>query len=133
MGTPKDPQKEYVLRAFAMLLGLVGLLINLIYFNIFLYRSVGLLMLIAAGFLIKKSNLRRSRSIGVIDVPQVRTGPGLMAWLVSAATTVAAGFFYFCMVQDQRAGGHYVWPAYAFAASALIVAIGWGYIFAKFS
>jgi len=44
---------------------------------------------------------------------------------------IAAGTFYFLMVDDQNHGGHVVWPVYAFAASAVGAGITLGYVAAR--
>lgn len=120
----------------AVVLLLSGGVVNVIYFNNFSIRSVGLLMCVVGALLVKISNVRGVRGLYITDAKKVNLGapkrPGQLAWALSVAAAVAIGISYIYLRKDALAGGHEVWPAYAFTASVLIAAVVWGYVASKF-
>ena len=131
-----DPKRRYGLFWLAVVLLLSGMVVNLIYLNDFLLRSVGLLLLLVGVFLVRASNVHGLMGVRVTSdsqvSSQVRKRPGPLVWVVSAASAAGLVIFYMCMLQADRAGGHEVWPVYAFGACALVAAVAWGYLVAKF-
>lgn len=130
------PKKRYGLFILAVVLLLSGIVINVIYFNDRPIRSLSLLMLIVGALLVKASNVRgllglRSTSTQSLN-PEILKRRGRLGWALGVASTASSVIFYFFLRQDELAGGHQVWPAYAFAASGLIGALIWGYVVSKF-
>lgn len=130
-----DPKKNYGLFALAIVLLISGLVINVIYFKDFPLRSFGLLIFVGGLFLVKLSNVRSVKAGGFTVSQTVNPAeskpPGLIAWALSVACAGAIVLSYICMRNDALAGGHEAWPAYAFAGSAVIAAMVWGYVVAK--
>lgn len=130
-----DPKKNYGLLALAIVLLISGLVINVVYFKDFPLRSFGLLMFVGGIFLVKASNVRSLQEgrfkVSQSENPVAHRRPGTVAWVLSVACAGAIALSYVCMRKDALAGGHEAWPAYAFAASAVIAAVVWGYVVAK--
>lgn len=130
------PKKRYGLFALAVTLLLSGVVVNIIYFNDFPRRSLGLLMCVVGALLIRISNVRSLKGARITNRPnlnpRVHKRLGRLAWVLSVASAMAIGIFYIYLRKDALAGGHEVWPAYAFAVSALIAAVVWGYVVSKF-
>jgi len=130
-----NPKKNYGLFALAIVLLIAGLVINVVYFRDFPLRSFGLLIFIGGVFLVRLSNVHDIKA-GRFTASQTvnasgRKRPGFIAWALSFACAVAIALSYICMRNDALAGGHEAWPAYAFAASAVVAAVVWGYVVAK--
>ena len=130
------PKKRYGLFVLAVTLLLSGVVVNVIYFKDFPIRSLGLLMCVVGVLLIRVSNVRGLKGTRIANGPNLNPGarkrPGRLAWVLSAASVIAIGISYIYLRKDALAGGHEVWPAYAFAGSALIAAAVWGYVVSKF-
>jgi hypothetical protein len=132
-----DKKRRYGLFWPAVVLLLSGVVVNLTYFNDFVLRSLGLLMLCVGVFLIRASNVRGLMGTRVTNQSyaksQVSKRPGPLAWTVSGASAVGMVVFYIFMSQANRAGGHEVWPVYAFGGCAFVATLAFGYLVAKFS
>lgn len=135
MMTQEAPKKRYGLFALAIILLLSGVVINVIYFKDFAIRSLGLLMCVVGILLIRVSNIRGLKGMRITNGqnmnPGVRKRPGRLAWALSVVSAIAIGISYIYLREDALAGGHQVWPVYAFAVSVLIAAVVWGYVVSK--
>ena len=132
-----DEKRRYGLFWFAIVLLLSGVVVNLIYFHDFLLRSMGLLLLCVGVFLIRASNVRGLMGMRVTNQThvkaQVSKRPGPLAWSVSGASAAGMVVFYILMLRANGAGGHEVWPVYAFGVCAFVATLAFGYLVAKFS
>jgi hypothetical protein len=132
----QDPKNRYGKFVVAVVLLLLGLVVNIRYFNNFPLRSLGLLLLVVGAFLMKTSNIHGMKAVnsssGLHLISPTRNRPGPLAWTASLSSVVALVISYIFLCQDANAGGHEAWPAYAFAGSALYGAIAWGYVVSKF-
>lgn len=132
-----NPKRRYGLFWLAVIALLSGVVVNLICFNYFILRSLGLLLLCIGVFLIRASNVRGLMGMRVTDQPYVKTQvskrPGALAWAVSGASAAGLVIFYIFMLRENRAGGHEVWPVYAFGVCAFVATLAFGYLVAKFS
>jgi hypothetical protein len=133
--TLAESKKRYVLFLVAIVLLLSGVAVNIIYLNDFLLRSVGLTLVLVGVGLIKASNvlgligLRATNDSFATTVE--RKGPGPLAWAVAIASAAGLVVLYLCMLQSDRAGGHDVWPVYAFGLCAFVATLAVGYFAAK--
>ena len=135
METQGQPAKRCGLFSLAVVLLLSGFIVNVIYFKDFPIRSLGLLMCVVGALLVKASNVRGVKWARLTNGqnlnPVARKRPGALAWALSVASALGIGISYVFLRRDALAGGHEVWPAYAFAVSALIAAVIWGYVVSK--
>jgi hypothetical protein len=130
-----DPKMRYGLFAIAIVCVLSGGVVNFIFINNFVIRSLSLVLLIAGVLLSKSSNIRGIKEGNLSSSQGTSTSerkrPGWLSISLSLASAGAIGMSYIYMRKDVLAGGHEVWPAYAFAVSVLVAAVVWGYVVAK--
>lgn len=131
-----NPNRRYGLFFLGIILLLSGAAANLIYLNSFPLRSIGLLLLIIGVLLIRASNIRGLMGIRAASTShvalQTHKRPGPLAWTVSLVSVAGLVIFYICMLRDDSAGGHAVWPVYAFGVCGVVATIACGYLAAKF-
>lgn len=137
MIAPKgNPNRRYTLFFFGIILLLSGVVVNLIYLNSFLLRTIGLLLLVIGVLLIRASNVRGLMGIRATNTScialRTHKRPGPLAWTVSVVSVAGLVIFYICMLRADHAGGHAVWPVYAFGACGIVATIACGYLAAKF-
>jgi hypothetical protein len=133
--TIPESKKRYVLFLVAIVLLLSGVVVNIIYLDDFLLRSVGLVLVLVGMGLIKASNVRglmRLRATNDSFATTIeRKAPGPLAWAVAITSAGGLVVFYLCMLQSDRAGGHDVWPVYAFGLCAFVATLTVGYFAAR--
>jgi len=119
-----------------LLVLLLGVLVNLLYINSFFLRNVGLALLLGGMLLIRASNVRDLLDTRATNDPQATPREGkrisLAAWVVSGASMAGLIVFYSLMLRADRAGGHDVWPVYAFGICGFVATLALGYLFSKF-
>jgi hypothetical protein len=136
MSIPAEARgRFYTLRALALVLLAVAGAAFFLWPNSFGIRSLGLLGIMIAVSLVRRSNTVVQRAQGeagtVWAPPNADRRVGPLVWALAAASFVACIVFYFCMNVDQAHGGNEVWPVYAFASAAIALAVTLGYVAAK--
>ena len=115
---------------------LSGVVVNFIYQNDFLLRSVGLLLLVVGVLVMRASNVRGL--MGLRDnndsyaTSRGSNRPGPLAWAASLASVAGLVISYILMFQDDRAGGHEVWTVYAVGICGFVAALTCSYLVTKF-
>jgi hypothetical protein len=119
----------YALRALAILIALLGVVIFVLGSHNFIISSFGLLALLAS---VQRGRMSRAQNqnFGRLDLTgSNQVGP--TTWFIGLALLLLAGFSYWLLHIDAAHGRHAVWPVYVFAGVALACAGVWGYIGSK--
>lgn len=124
---PEARGKFYALRGLALVFGLLGALAFLLRFNSYWVELLGALAILVGMSLVRRSNaiVRRVRGEKTADWSPAdesrRVGP--VTWITAGASLAGCGVCYYAMRLDQLHGGHEVWPVYAFAVAAIVLAL----------
>ncbi len=122
-------RKRYILRALAILLALSGAAIFVLESHNFLFRSFGLLAVLASGQLVRMSR-PQAPSFGRLELAG-SNGPGRVMWSVAIGLSVLAAVSLWFLYTDALHGGRAVWPVYLFAGVGLACAGIWSCIVAQ--
>lgn len=132
---PEVRQRFYALRASAAALIVFAVMAFLLRANKFWVESLGFLAILVSIWLVRRSNEYVRRARGQVSAkwsPAERARQiGVLLWTLAGASLVVCGVFYVVMYLDALHGGKEGWPAYAFAGSAVALAITTGAIAAK--
>jgi len=128
-------RKRYGLYALAILLLLIGGAALFVGRNNFGVRCLGLVAIIASGYLIRISNVRARPSLPMTsgdaeDSKAGKKGTRLM-WIIGAALVPVAGASFFYLYQAGLNGSRDTLPAYIFAGVAVICTVVWSYLVSR--
>jgi hypothetical protein len=130
------PKKKYGLFALAILLLLLGALTCFLGSKSFVIRSLGLMACMASVYLVRASNVHKTRSLsvetaGVVEGERIKRRPGRLLWTLAGALALlwVASLLYLYL--DTLHGDHDVQPIYLFAAVSLAGTIVWPYLITK--
>lgn len=124
------PQKKYSLFVLAILLLALACVAFVFASNDFGIRALGLVAILASGWLIRISNVHRSSNSGNSGSARVTKSKriGSIWWAAGAGCLLAAGGSYLYLRNDALNGYHQVLPVFVFAGVGLACAVVWGYI-----
>jgi hypothetical protein len=128
-------RKRYGLYALAILLLLIAGAALFVGMNNFGVRCLGLVAIIASGYLIRISNVRARPSLPMTsgdakDSKAGKKGTRLM-WIIGAALVPVAGASLFYLYQAGLNGSRDTLPAYIFAGVAVICTVVWSYLVSR--
>jgi len=125
-------RKRYGLYALAILLLVIGGVALFVGMKNFGVRCLGLVAIIASGYLVRISNVRARPSLPMTsgdakDFKAGEKGTRLM-WIIGAALVPVAGASLFYLYLASLNGSHDALPAYIFAGVAVICTVVWSYL-----
>lgn len=124
--------KFYMLRAVALVVGLLGIAAIILGTHSLGLLFLGLLGIVVGMWLVRTSNAYVWRARGQVGgeraaAKTVRRISGL-AWALTAASLVACVVFYIALYVDGLHGGKEVWPVYALLGAGLAFIVTSGYV-----
>ena len=129
----KAPEKRYSFFVLAILLYLFAGAVFIVAPHAFVFRSLGILALLAGVQLVRLSNVHKQpgfiRFRGSFAVAAKRPEP--IAWILAAASILVLGISYLYLADDIRHGGREGWPVYFFAGAILGCVLSVGYLVAR--
>ena len=132
---PDVRSKKYALYALAILLLVIGGAALFVGMNNFGVRCLGLVAIIASGYIIRISNVRARPSLpmtsGDADDSELGKKGTRLMWIIGAALVPVAGASFFYLYQDGLHGYHDILPVYIFAGVAVICTLVWSYLVSR--
>jgi len=125
-------RKFYALRALAGVLTVFAGAIFILRLHDFGLHLLAILAIFVGLWIVRRSNvsvwLARGQVVREWSFTEKCKGVGRVWWALTAASLAACVVFYLAMYVDLLHGGKEVWPVYAFAVSALTLAVTFGYV-----
>lgn len=136
--TQRNNAKKYAFYVLGFIIGISGLTTALVYFGDFLFRSIGILVILVGAYVVRIAKESNSETITIVPTnssnpPGVDRPTRQRVWVLFAVSLVASGISFIFMIEDAKAGYEQVWPVYAFALTMTIFALTSGYVASTFA
>jgi hypothetical protein len=114
---------KFIAAIFLLTLGGVGLYLGS---HNHMFRSLGVLSVVAATYIIRPTTVRSNSPIAPNgDVTLKAKGPGPLLWGISLALVPLLGVALLLVQNDAAAGGHEAWPVDVLFGVILVCCIVW--------